>query len=104
MAIWRPGARPCRVATRSRTMTGVALALGHAKREDSFSGEWFGMLTLDHVKAPSAALAVTGAKYYRPWIPSTFEALSAYQRSHPNGYGVSTNSARYRELTGTNQE
>jgi hypothetical protein len=38
-------ALPCRLAERSPTMTGVALAVGRAKRDGPFSGERFGILT-----------------------------------------------------------
>ena len=54
----------------------------------------------DHAHALSSAVALIAASYRLP-IPSIFRA-SRPLSDQPERLGVSTNSARYRELTGTN--
>ena len=80
----------------------VVWLVSHAKPEDPQSEGWSGTLTLGHVNALSSAVAVT-EPVLQTVDPQHSRGLSADQRYHPNGYGVSTNSARGWELAGTNQ-
>jgi hypothetical protein len=69
---------------RSRTMAGVALVVGHARRKGPFSEERFGILTRLRLRRLARSLP-SSEPVLQAVDPPPLPGLSADRRHHPNG-------------------